>query len=140
MINEYTLMRRSRHAPAIVALAGPVTNLILGLIGALPIGLGMVTYTGAGAAGISLYEVLLIFSFINFVLFFFNLIPLFPLDGEKVLIHLVNADWQFRLMNFRTRFQTAPLMALVLISWIGFPILSWLIATPARALLTLIAG
>jgi Zn-dependent protease len=137
MVDEYALMRRSRHAPVIVALAGPFTNLVLGIIGLMPIVLGMVRYTGGGAAGLSVYQLLLIFSWINFILFFFNLIPLFPLDGEKILVHLVSSEWHAKLLNFRYRFQTAPLMALVLLSWFGLPLLTWLVVSPARAILNL---
>jgi len=140
MVNEYALMRRSRHAPWIVALAGPFTNLVLGVLGLLPIVFRLVVNTGVSTTGFSIYNLLLIFSWINFVLFFFNLIPLFPLDGEKILMHLVNSDWQAKLLNFRHRFQSAPLMALVVLSWVGLPVLNWLVVTPARALLGLFSG
>jgi Zn-dependent protease len=137
MVDEYALLRRSRHAPAIVALAGPFTNFVLAIIGLLPIILGGVQYSAGVAGGFSVYQLLLIFSWINFILFFFNLIPLFPLDGEKILLHLVDSEWHAKLLNFRHRFQTAPLMALVLLSWFGLPILTWLVVTPAKAILNL---
>lgn len=138
-VNQYTLMRHSRYAPAIVALAGPVTNFFLGILGALPIGLGLVQQPES-ASGLSVYIVLAIFSLINFVLFFFNLIPLFPLDGEKILIQLVNPEWQVRLLNFR-RFQSLPLLLAVLIlPYIGFPIVNWLVFQPALWLFGLIGG
>jgi Zn-dependent protease len=140
MVNEYTLMRRSRHAPAIVALAGPFTNLVLGILGALPIWMGLVPVPETMPTGLSLFLVLWIFSIINFVLFFFNLIPLFPLDGEKILVHLVSPEWQVKLLNFRGRFQTAPLMILVLLTWLRIPVLDWLVFWPAGQLMNLFGG
>ena len=138
-VNQYTLMRHSRYAPALVALAGPVTNFFLGILGALPIGLGLVQPPET-VSGLSVYIVLAMFSLINFVLFFFNLIPLFPLDGEKILIQVVSPAWQVKLLNFR-RYQSLPLLLAVLIlPRIGFPIVNWLVFEPAVRLFGLFGG
>ena len=99
MVNQYALMQRSRFAPAIVALAGPATNFVLGILGALPVWLGVIPYPTATPTGLSPFIILYMFSVINFILFFFNLIPLFPLDGEKVLVQFVSPEWQVKLMN-----------------------------------------
>ena len=89
-VNEYALERRSRYAPALVALAGPASNLLLGLLAGGLLATGLIQPpTELSRYLPSFYEVLFYFSLINFVLFFFNLIPLFPLDGEKILIRVV---------------------------------------------------
>lgn len=138
-VNQYTLMRHSRYAPAVVAMAGPVTNFFLGLVGALPIWLGLVQ-PPVSTSGLSLFIVLTMFSVINFVLFFFNLIPLFPLDGEKILLQLVNPEWQVKLLNFR-RYQSLPLLLAVLIlPSLGLPLVNWLVFQPAVWLFSLFGG
>lgn len=61
---------------ALVAAAGPFTNLLLAVIGAL-----LLHVANTGAAG----QFLVLFTELNVVLFIFNLIPIPPLDGSRVL-------------------------------------------------------
>lgn len=140
MVNEYTLMRRSRNAPAIVALAGPFTNFALGILGAFPFWVGILPRPSAVPGELSLSMILAVFSLLNFVLFFFNLLPLFPLDGEKILVSVVSPEWQVRLLKFR-QWQSAPLLIFVLIlPMLGFPVVNWLIFKPAEFLFGLLGG
>ena len=62
---------------AIIAAAGPFSNLGLALIGAIILNLG--------SLGSFMTDVLQIFISLNVVLFVFNLIPIPPLDGSRVL-------------------------------------------------------
>lgn len=64
---------------ALVALAGPLTNLLLAAVGA-----GIVTLF-QGALGPTFIQAMGIFIIINIGLFVFNMIPLPPLDGSRVL-------------------------------------------------------
>jgi Zn-dependent protease len=72
-----------------VALAGPLANLLLALIGAIGLGLFLrmiqsnVLADGEGMSQI--FDVFKIFIGINIVLAIFNLLPVHPLDGAKVL-------------------------------------------------------
>jgi len=61
---------------AIVAAAGPFSNLILAFVAAL-----LLRLTGGNFA----YSFLSVFTVINVALFVFNLIPIPPLDGSRVL-------------------------------------------------------
>lgn len=130
-VNPYLLSRQSRSAPAIVALAGPLMNFILGILGALPVWVGLVPYPTTIPTGVSPFMILFTFSLINFVLFFFNLIPLFPLDGEKVLVQFVSPGWQVRLLKFRN-YNFIPLLVVVfLLPRLGIPIFDWIVFGPA---------
>jgi Zn-dependent protease len=92
--------RNNRRSAALMALAGPVANLILVIIAGLAIRAGIllgvfhapdsITFeqvTAAASAGLAnsaSVAISIVFS-LNLILFIFNLIPLPPLDGSEVL-------------------------------------------------------
>jgi Zn-dependent protease len=85
-INPYVLRQRSPSAVMWVSLAGPLSNLLLGLLAVLPFRMGIVsTNFQLGDTQSTIGLLLVNFIIINLVLAIFNLIPLAPLDGEKVL-------------------------------------------------------
>lgn len=90
-------LRGGRWGEAIVSAAGPISNLVLAIAGALPL-----RYIYATGMDVGLLETfLLFFVTINLVLMVFNLIPIPPLDGSKVL---------FAFMNPRTAWQVRPML------------------------------
>ncbi len=66
---------------ALVALAGPISNMIVATLAALPFRLGTVTFRGGIDS--QFLEALILW---NVVLAIFNLLPIAPLDGFKVLL------------------------------------------------------
>jgi Zn-dependent protease len=78
---------RGRYSPALVALAGPVSNFLLAAI-ALAI---YTTYPPALLDSEPPMQYLLwIFGYVNIALGIFNLLPIPPLDGSRVLANLSN--------------------------------------------------
>jgi len=82
-----------------IALAGPVSNLILALLfGTIVRFVAPIHMTGT-AARLVLYMVegsVLV----NLGLAAFNLIPIFPLDGSRILTGLLNREWAERYRQF----------------------------------------
>lgn len=72
-------LKYDEFGAAMVAAAGPFTNLILAAAGAGVINLFQ------GSLGPDLLQVLGVFTVINIGLFVFNMIPIPPLDGSRIL-------------------------------------------------------
>jgi Zn-dependent protease len=84
---------RGRYADAIVSVAGPLTNLVLAVLGLLSIGLwahfGTIDTTNHMVRNALM--LLYVLSLFNLVLFALNLIPVPPLDGSRILGNFVPA-------------------------------------------------
>jgi Zn-dependent protease len=78
---------RAKYGEALIALAGPVCNVILGMLALTALGLwwrfGEAMDRGTPAG--NLQYLLQVFGIVNLNLALFNLIPIPPLDGSKIL-------------------------------------------------------
>lgn len=78
---------KKRYSPAIVALSGPITNFILFLIFCCA---GTFVFERMdGNIHSQLFQFFFIGGILNFVLFIFNLIPVPPLDGWRILLAFI---------------------------------------------------
>jgi Zn-dependent protease len=118
-----------------VALAGPVSNLLLALLGAIPFWFGLVN-VAAGSAGFfpTLDHLFTEFVWINLILLFFNLIPIAPLDGEKVLLHFLPPAGKDVFMRFRQY----SWMVLLLVVFLVPGVLTVLVGVPASFVMNLL--
>jgi len=93
-----SMLRGGRRGEAWVAAAGPASNLAMAVLAALA--LRVIVATGLVTSDASLFvaNVVYMFIFINLALFVFNLVPIPPLDGSKVMFALMNprTAWQIR--------------------------------------------
>ena len=87
--NPYNL-KFQRFGPALVSLAGPISNLILIIL--FIIVLKILTVAGLGTSLVQ--ELFTIVILLNMVLMMFNLIPIAPLDGSKVLYSILPVKWE----------------------------------------------
>jgi Zn-dependent protease len=87
-----------RYGEAIVAAAGPISNLVLAIAAALPLRYILATPSIAEQVPFIVLYVLLLFVNINIVLMVFNLFPIPPLDGSKVLFAFLppQVAWRWR--------------------------------------------
>ena len=131
-VNPYVLGRHSPAALMFVALAGPASNFLMAVLGAIPIRMNLVSY-GFSEPGtmISSGEFFFWFVITNLGLAFFNLIPLAPLDGDKIADYFFPPSWAQVLDTIRP-YGTTILMVLmfVLPMMLGVNILNMLISPP----------
>jgi Zn-dependent protease len=106
-VSPYRLRGNMRASWAMVSVAGPFSNLVLAMLAAIPFRLGWLTLQSSG--GISLQGILFEFIVINLALMLFNLIPIPPLDGSRVLAWMLPQRWAVMLEQLE-RFGGAGLM------------------------------
>ncbi len=110
-VNENKLRQRTQFGPVIVALAGPLMNLLLAALVAIPI-THSIGPDGTIAGNMQFTDFLVRLFVINVFLFVFNLVPLPPLDGWTIVSGFMTPKARYDLRPF---VQYGPLILLVLI-------------------------
>lgn len=131
-------LRNPRRDEVIVALAGPVSNLLQALVGTALF--GMVWSSRAailsvlGQAGVMwAARITTTYIYVNLTLAFFNLIPFPPLDGSKVIMPLLHG--RAREEYYRIQAYAMPVLIIAL-----YVLPSFLGVDPVGAFLDLTAG
>lgn len=117
-----------RAGEAMVAFAGPFSNLILAILsGGLLVGLQAFQVVAADSAFVALFWSMLN---LNVVLFFFNLIPVPPLDGSKILAWVLGQ----RADGVLDAISRAGPMALIIVVIAGGAVISYPVNMLTRAI------
>jgi Zn-dependent protease len=133
-------LKPPRTGMVLVALAGPATNVLLAVASALLFyGVALVPAAGSEWLARNLVNSLRF----NAILCVFNLLPLPPLDGGRILVGLLPRPLAMPLARLEP-YGMIILMGLFVLSYVsartaaGFDPLYWLIAVPTKVLLHLI--
>jgi len=120
-----------RKADFWISAAGPLSNLGLAFIAGMLFRIFQTVPMGLPDV---IMQILLYAVMINIALAFFNLIPLFPLDGSHILKSLLPAEYEYRMAQFD---QYAPFILIMLVMFGGI----WMIIGPfVRFFMTVFAG
>ena len=125
-------LKNPRSDMMMIAMAGPASNMLLALIASIIYRLNF--YFQFSEEVIFPLE---IFIQINIVLAVFNLLPLNPLDGSRILPLIVkNPRTLYNIEVYGPRI----LIGLIILNLIGIPILSTIILTPVSIIFYLLTG
>ena len=111
--NPYNL-KNQKWGPAIVAAAGPFSNLIVAIVFGLIVRLAPAFSIPAAFVQVSILVV-----FINLILMIFNLVPLPPLDGSKVLFALLPIRFYY-IQQFLEQYGFFLIIIFIFFFWIFY--------------------
>lgn len=117
-------MRKPRLHSALVSLAGPLSNFIAALIGAFAFNIIYVNYIMGNISGDIIYYIIVFFSYfisINVSLAVFNILPIPPLDGSKILYACLPNRILYKFQRYETYISLA-LMFLCLMGVLSVPL------------------
>ncbi len=138
-VNPYALRNGPRTGMAMVAAAGPLSNLLIAALLAVPIRLGWTPWHNPfgfilSTAGWDLADYVGLFLsagvLLNVILAVFNLLPLAPLDGFKVAVGLLPVDLarpvarleRHGMLILMALFFLGPVVGINFFSWVVRPI------------------
>lgn len=130
-------LRNIKRDSALISVAGAASNFILALLISIPYLIAFYTHNLSSTLNM-VYIYLSPIIFFNIILGVFNLIPISPLDGFKVLAGILPRDWYEEFMATE-RFGIIILLLLIFTGAIGqilFPIVSVIFSTLTPGLST----
>ena len=116
-VNPYALRRSGKAALLLVSIAGPLANLFLAILAAIPLRLHLIPIQMTSSNVLPTpFIFLYYFLFTNLGLMIFNLLPIPPLDGHEILNFLLPADLAARWESFSSQYGMYLLIALLMIA------------------------
>ena len=126
---------------AMVAIAGPAMNLVQAIVGAIVFRLASPVLLGAGVAGVWAARILLLYTMVNVSLMLFNLLPIPPLDGSKLLLPFLGGKARERYHQIQRYALPVTLIALyVLPRYLGIDPVGWWISGVGGRILDVLLG
>lgn len=117
-------LKNGKSSFALVSVAGPISNLIMGFIGLVFLELFNALVSPASTAAQVFAVFFLYFARINISLAVFNLIPLPPLDGSRILGLIIPDKYYYVILKYE-RYIMIGVLVLLYIGVLDIP-LSWL--------------
>jgi Zn-dependent protease len=130
-------LRNPRRDMMIVAAAGPGSNLVMGLIGAVLLGLLMRVASGPAEPSVAISFLaanLLNFILLNIFLALFNLLPIPPFDGGHIVEGLLPPDLAQKYAGLHSKALLIMILLLVVLPWIApsLNVIGWLVLPPVE--------
>lgn len=139
--------RKPKNGMAITAAAGPIANLLIGIVCTILTALTFTAFrTVVGIPSpefalytfnkdvpfywyllLALYFFFYLAAYMNFTLMFFNLIPVPPFDGSRIVTAFLPTNLYFRIMKYERQIMVGLLVVLFILSrFFGISITGWL--------------
>jgi Zn-dependent protease len=109
--NPYNL-RNQRWGELVVAAAGPLSNIVLAIVFGL-----LIRFAGVLGLPLIFIDLALIVVIVNLVLAVFNLIPVPPLDGSKILFALLPTNSMLKVRAAFDRYGMILILLILFFAW-----------------------
>jgi Zn-dependent protease len=136
-INGYQLQRRTPAGVMWVSLAGPASNFLLAMVGAIPLRLMLAGILPLSAVA---YNMIAGFIQINLLLMVFNLIPIAPLDGEKIAEYFLPPSWAQKMESIAPYGPMILIAVIFLLPYLRIDVLGTVMYPVINTLFNLLAG
>jgi Zn-dependent protease len=113
--NPYNL-KDQKKGPALVGAAGPISNLMITLVFGIIIRILLLQGFVADSNIIMLFSIIV---FYNILLAIFNLVPIPPLDGSKILFHFL----PYSMRGVRETLERNGILFLIIFIFFGFQLI-----------------
>lgn len=111
---NFNNLKNPKSGMALVSLAGPLSNFALAILFTIPIKLGLVNNVA--------FPILLQAIFINLILGTFNLIPIPPMDGSKIVASLLPNEWMYKILELE-RYGFILVLIFLYMGWLEYILL-----------------
>ncbi len=112
--------KNPKRGMAITAIAGPGMNLAIGIVALFLYGF-LTPFLYGSSFGSAVLEIVFMTAYISIALMIFNIIPIPPLDGSKVLFSMASNETYWKLMRYE-RYGMILLFILVASGVLGAPL------------------
>ena len=142
-VNAYAFGGNALRSMMLVAFAGPLSNFVLAFLIGLLFKIGIVEWpfnvfftplSSSAPPSLVIGQFFAMWFFLNIILGVFNLLPVSPLDGSKVLAGLLPASLAMPLLRL-DRYGAGILLVVIMLDiMFGVGILNWVLGPPIRFL------
>lgn len=141
-INPYALSQRSSAGVMWVSLAGPLSNFLLAIFVAIPLRFILLPQFHLHPTQLfsDIITIIYIFFRLNLILMLFNLLPISPLDGEKIAEYILPPKWS-RVLQVIRPYGSIILLALIFLPYLlNISVIQYVINPVLTNLTTILLG